>query len=723
MKTKNILLTLLSFVLISHGLLAQDIVKNIFFKSGEQTLTDEAKIILNQLIEEVKNLNDFEVKISAFSDDIGSAEFNKTLSTQRSANVKNYLESSGINAVETTLNDFGMVTLTDKEDIALQRSKNRRVEIKVSPFNPQKTEDIYTYYSERNRQYFLINTDRDTLIIGKNGSSIFIPANSLVTEDGQPNPSNKAKIILIEAYSNQDIILNNLSTVSDEKLLETGGMVYIEAKTSEDKNLVIKEGEELQLNLVSDKKLEPDMQLFYTEKKEKAVPANTINWVATNQPFTSNNFAEIPPSFDIKSLKFGELLEIEPLKLPVWPEEVKKPMEPQKPRYPKLKTIGVDEEKIKSLNPAKKNESAAKYTKRISLLIAKAEADIEANMKSNERLIQAYQQSLLKYDAKVEHYNNQMLSYNQYKKSVQEMVNHVSSNENDITSKLRFLNWQGSYDSEFKLLANLSKNFNSYKFYLMNESLKLGFKEEYELIKDINPSLKSIKQLLNAYQKSNSGIRSFCKNNRIDMVIDKVNNLYKNGIQNEADAKMVYDLALSPFYATESLNALISNYNKVYRDSGFLNEFNAMVDAVDSMDQANNRVLDIKSERGLISKNQAKKQFINSAAIRGLGWINCDRFGGFNELTNINLNLEDRKDAEVFVIFESFKGILKSTKGTLYHYLPNIPKKEMVKVVIVNVRDGKFEIAIKQCKVEELNITTQFEFNKCKFSDLNKILG
>lgn len=75
---------------------------------------------------------------------------------------------------------------------------------------------------KKEEQDFVIDNARDTLIIAKEGTVLRIPANSL-------GGYVETKLTVKEFYKRSDIILNQLSTVSNKDQLVTGGMLYIAA--------------------------------------------------------------------------------------------------------------------------------------------------------------------------------------------------------------------------------------------------------------------------------------------------------------------------------------------------------------------------------------------------------------------------------------------------------------------------------------------------------------
>ena len=112
---------------------------------------------------------------------------------------------------------------------------------------------------------------------GSKGSVIHINPEDLETLDGQPLGSD-IKVELKELISNKDFVKNNVQTISDGKLLVSGGAYFINM-SSDGRLLRLKEGKKLKIELpvLTDKK----MILFYGQKDS----LGGINWKPTEQKF------------------------------------------------------------------------------------------------------------------------------------------------------------------------------------------------------------------------------------------------------------------------------------------------------------------------------------------------------------------------------------------------------------------------------------------------------
>jgi hypothetical protein len=112
---------------------------------------------------------------------------------------------------------------------------------------------------ENEKQTFEINTGRDTVIICKRGTKIFLPANCF--ELKRMTPQEETILVeVIEAYTPGSIIANHLSTMTnDGNLLETAGMLNLSA-TSEVKKISIKKDFKVEVSFVD---ISPEDNLQY----------------------------------------------------------------------------------------------------------------------------------------------------------------------------------------------------------------------------------------------------------------------------------------------------------------------------------------------------------------------------------------------------------------------------------------------------------------------------
>lgn len=121
-------------------------------------------------------------------------------------------------------------------------------------------------------QFFTCKTDIETVLRGNEGTTLTIPKDCFETETGSILRG-IVQIELKEFLKTSDMILANLVTQSDEKLLETGGMIYLNATDLESNAVKIRSEEDIKITLPKPPKAE-EKQLFYGEK----LPNGRINW-------------------------------------------------------------------------------------------------------------------------------------------------------------------------------------------------------------------------------------------------------------------------------------------------------------------------------------------------------------------------------------------------------------------------------------------------------------
>ena len=121
---------------------------------------------------------------------------------------------------------------------------------------------------------FTISATSDTTVFGQQGTRLFIEKGTFQFADGTP-VTDSIKITLKEFYKKSDISLADLSTESNEKLLETGGMLNITA-TSNGQEIELKADKRIVLHFPKSQDNYKQMNLFYADKN--ASDSSVSNW-------------------------------------------------------------------------------------------------------------------------------------------------------------------------------------------------------------------------------------------------------------------------------------------------------------------------------------------------------------------------------------------------------------------------------------------------------------
>lgn len=105
-------------------------VKNLEFDFAKSTIRDHSKPSLDKLAEVLKAKN-FNLKLSGYTDNVGSQAANLKLSQARAEAVKDYLISQGVNESQIVSEGFGKDNPIASNKTEAGRAMNRRVEFKL----------------------------------------------------------------------------------------------------------------------------------------------------------------------------------------------------------------------------------------------------------------------------------------------------------------------------------------------------------------------------------------------------------------------------------------------------------------------------------------------------------------------------------------------------------------------------------------------------------------
>ena len=105
---------------------------DVLFEFGKYTLKPEAREKLAKVSGILLAYPGLTIEIDGYTDNIGSDEFNQTLSEERAGAVRDYLTSQGVPAGSITAKGFGKTNPVASNDTPQGRQQNRRVELVVS---------------------------------------------------------------------------------------------------------------------------------------------------------------------------------------------------------------------------------------------------------------------------------------------------------------------------------------------------------------------------------------------------------------------------------------------------------------------------------------------------------------------------------------------------------------------------------------------------------------
>lgn len=107
------------------------VLDNCTFESGKATLKPEAYAVLDELVEYLNRKDDERIEVGGHTDNVGKAEANLILSTNRANTVRAYLLTKGIAPDRVTAKGYGLTVPIADNDDEEGRQMNRRTEVKI----------------------------------------------------------------------------------------------------------------------------------------------------------------------------------------------------------------------------------------------------------------------------------------------------------------------------------------------------------------------------------------------------------------------------------------------------------------------------------------------------------------------------------------------------------------------------------------------------------------
>jgi hypothetical protein len=244
---------------------------NLFFDFNKYELRPGEKEKLAEHIQQYKQFR-FRFHLAGYADSVGANKYNFNLSKQRANAVKDYLIKQGIMEQDIVVEVFGE-TAKEQEDLLY----NRRVSVSALKTGEKKLssyrEVIKSIAPARESQVIL--SGETSIIKGKKGTVVTIPANAFRTRNGKP-VTGPVRVEMAEYYSMSDYISEGLTTMAGGELLVSGGVVDIRAY-SDTIELFLKDSMQIQLAFPRSEKRQ--FNTFYGER----LPDGTIDWKADDE--------------------------------------------------------------------------------------------------------------------------------------------------------------------------------------------------------------------------------------------------------------------------------------------------------------------------------------------------------------------------------------------------------------------------------------------------------
>ena len=397
----------------------------LFYDVDVHELNQDNQNILDSLVLRFYSYQNYKIEIIGHADAQGSETYNQKIAAKRAAVVHQYLSSAGIPLDKIEVNSKGSDDPLDKAKFANIEGADRRVEV-ISYATVFADVDALLDELGPEMQFVSIDNRKDEKIILKHGTEIFIPANSLVFVDGSGGVNGIATIEVKESYDVIDFVAEDLHTKTSSELLQTGGMIYLNAKAG-GKQLGVRTGVLLDITY-PEKTVSPEMALYDAIETDEG-----ISWSLAEGNVSTQSSIIAKAELDISILLDREIETpiIPQIKFGIMPKIPIIPAKPTKPNQPKEPSKEVSNYESKLLNYDK---SYKLYQKRLKLFAElqlnydtvkpRAESELrmwELEVEGRMTKIKEYEREMKDYTCDIKLYN--ALSY------VQQNFGSISSKE------------------------------------------------------------------------------------------------------------------------------------------------------------------------------------------------------------------------------------------------------------------------------------------------------
>ena len=297
----------------------------VYFSSDEHALDEKAKESLSAFLQRINLTGDWEFQIQGHTDQEGDHNYNDALSERRAESVKNYLEGTGIDTQFLFTEAHGKTHLLFRDSDAQSKQKNRRVKVVFKRFYFETVDELMTELARSTKNNFQIDPSTVNNLQCEHGSTVFIPENAFVDQLGNLYLGS-VNVMVTEALTYHDFFANGLQTLSDGKLLQTGGMMEIQAIAESGDTLYLNDSTSLSIALPIGRGSRLDgMSLFTSD--------NGANWVPTGIPSASSTTLQLPakPTLGYSAMRLPRFVFDENTR-PKYPSEPMYPIAPRQPR-------------------------------------------------------------------------------------------------------------------------------------------------------------------------------------------------------------------------------------------------------------------------------------------------------------------------------------------------------------------------------------------------------
>lgn len=613
----------------------------VHFNSDEYQLDEKDKAILEGLVRVLTGPDYAELNLTAHTDFVADATYNQKLSEQRCASVKSFLIGKGVSSKRITEQSFGELKPKVNSKTEQAKALNRRVECELQVFKAGKIQEFLLLIDGHQKQEFKVNPNKPIQIRGKNGLQLHLPANAFVDENNVPIKSQEVSIEIEELFGPREAFTHQLSTVSEGKLLESGGMFSVKASLK-GKPLKLKEEATMEVKFPS-KNLKEGMQVFTSVENPNT---GIKEWKVSNTAFevAPEKKVDLPfVYFDTTALRRYKVKDIQIPSFPnfkygciPWPIRPNCPKAPHKPQ-------------------ALTRPDMFSLAERIFYSSSYMDAQLK---EANERRDKSYAKALNNWVQRSIAYEENLIKY------------YHDSAEFEFATRDTFVKWVTAKEVELQ-------NF-------LTEKEKQFFNDGIE--KFCKASAKKQLSSLNL----RSVFLTYSRPNRsIAWQLDQLK-FYLEFMHNLKASSMAEVIALAGDknnvinVAPRHLNKQMNYYRNMYRNGYAATLIGSNGDFAKLFIDAEEEVYALREKAGLLDNKDVT--MVYTASLNATGLYNCDRFSNVPPIQMAKIRIDAPQNSRVSFYVPDINAYVYA-----YHdeqgYYASLPKGKSVKMFAFNLNE------------------------------------
>lgn len=272
MKKYIFLFCLINF---AFSIKASKIVFPLIFNNGQVELSISQKNKLDSLAKSIANQTDLTILPLVYDPVYQRNMYDKNAKLQ-AVEIVNYMKKPGFDYKGTACN---------------VPSTYRGLSVQVIfKYNTPKSKNPFP---EKPSQFFIINPLKDTVIIGNEGTKLFLKPGCLTSK-------NEVILELKEYYSFGDYIKAELPTTSNGKMIQSGGVIYLDIKENnpQKKSVNINPSKGIDVDFTKDEN-DTNMQIFIKDPN-----SSEMNWILPKKNTSKSTWQMTEERYDYTTKKF-----------------------------------------------------------------------------------------------------------------------------------------------------------------------------------------------------------------------------------------------------------------------------------------------------------------------------------------------------------------------------------------------------------------------------------